>query len=55
MFKKELEKMIEACQKAKVEIMKIYNQGFDVEIKDDDSPVTLADKTADKMIKEILQ
>ena len=41
--------MIEACQKAKVEIMKIYNQGFDVEIKDDDSPVTLADKTADKI------
>ena len=55
MFKKELNKMIEACQKAKVEIMKIYNLGFDVEIKDDDSPVTLADKTADRLIREILQ
>ena len=54
MFERELELMIEACKKAKVEIMKIYNQDFDVEIKDDDSPVTLADKTADKLIKELL-
>ena len=29
MFERELRKMIEACQKAKVEIMKIYNQEFD--------------------------
>ena len=48
MFERELKLMIEACQKAKVEIMKIYNQEFDVEIKEDDSPVTLADKTADR-------
>ena len=34
--------------------MKIYNQEFDVEIKDDDSPVTLADKTADRLIRELL-
>lgn len=54
MFEKELELMIKACQKAKVEIMKIYNQEFSVEIKEDDSPVTLADKTADKLIREIL-
>lgn len=54
MFERELRKMIEACQKAKVEIMKIYNQEFDVEIKEDDSPVTLADKTADRLIREIL-
>lgn len=54
MFERELELMIEACKKAKVEIMKIYSQDFDVEIKDDNSPVTLADKTADRLIKEIL-
>lgn len=54
MFERELKKMIEACQKAKIEIMKIYNQEFDVEIKDDDSPVTLADKTADRLIRELL-
>lgn len=54
MFERELKLMIEACQKAKVEIMRIYRQDFDVEIKEDDSPVTLADKTADKMIRDIL-
>ena len=54
MFEKELEKMIEACQKAKVEIMKIYQNDFDVEIKEDDSPVTLADKNADRLIREVL-
>ena len=54
MFERELKKMFEACQKAKIEIMKIYNQEFDVEIKDDDSPVTLADKTADRLIRELL-
>ena len=54
MFERELKKMIEACQKAKIEIMKIYNQEFDVEIKDDDSPVTMADKQADRLIREIL-
>ena len=54
MFRKELNAMIEACQKAKVEIMKIYEEEFDVEIKSDDSPVTLADKTADKLIRKLL-
>lgn len=54
MFERELKLMIEACQKAKVEIMKIYRQEFDVEIKEDDSPVTLADKIADRLIREIL-
>lgn len=54
MFERELKKMIEACQKAKIEIMKIYNQEFDVEIKEDDSPVTMADKQADRLIREIL-
>ncbi len=35
-------------------IMDIYNRGFDVEIKEDNSPVTEADKLADKLIREFL-
>ena len=54
MWEKELEKAIEAGLLAKEKIMEIYNRGFDVEIKEDDSPVTIADKTADKIIKEYL-
>lgn len=54
MWEKELEKAIEAGLLAKDKIMEIYNQGFDVEIKSDNSPVTIADKTADKIIKEFL-
>lgn len=54
MWEKELETAILAGLKAKVKIMEIYNRGFDVEIKEDNSPVTLADKTADKIIREEL-
>ena len=54
MWEKELKEAIFAGLKAKEKILEIYNQGFDVEIKDDNSPVTLADKTADKMIREHL-
>ena len=54
MFLKELEAAIQAGLLAKDKIMEIYNQEFDVEIKDDDSPVTIADKTADKMIRDYL-
>lgn len=54
MWNNELNAAIEIGLKAKEKIMEIYNAGFDVEIKDDNSPVTLADKTADKMIREYL-
>ena len=54
MFEKELEMMIKASKLAQEKILEIYNQGFDVEIKSDDSPVTIADKTADSLIKEVL-
>lgn len=54
MWEKELNAAIEAGLKAKVKIMEIYNRGFDVEIKEDNSPVTLADKTADAIIREEL-
>ena len=31
-------------------IIKIYNTNFDVEIKEDNSPLTIADKTANEII-----
>ncbi len=54
MWEKELKEAIFAGLKAKDKIMEIYNKGFDVEIKEDNSPVTLADKTADRIIREHL-
>ena len=54
MWEKELKEAIFAGQKARKAIMEIYEKGFDVEIKEDNSPVTLADKTADKIIREHL-
>lgn len=54
MWEKELQVAIEAGLAAQKEILVIYNQNFDVEIKEDNSPVTLADKNADKIIREIL-
>ena len=55
MWEKELKEAIIAGLKAKEKIMEIYNQGFDVEIKEDNSPVTIADKTADAIIREHLK
>ena len=54
MWEKELQAAIDAGLKAKDKILEIYHQKFDVEIKEDNSPVTIADKTADKMISEFL-
>lgn len=54
MFEKEIQEMIVAAKLAREEILKIYNQDFDVEIKSDDSPVTEADKRADIIIKKYL-
>ena len=54
MWEKELQEAIKAGLLAKQKIMEIYDRGFDVEIKDDNSPVTLADKTADNIIREYL-
>lgn len=54
MWEKELNAAILAGLQAREKILEIYHQEFDVEIKDDNSPVTLADKTADKMIREYL-
>ena len=54
MWEKELKIAIEAGLKAKEIIMDIYEKGFDVEIKDDNSPVTNADKGADAIIRKVL-
>ena len=55
MFEKELEVAIMAAKKTIPYILEIYNSGeLGVEIKDDNSPVTKADKLADKIIREEL-
>lgn len=55
MFEKELEVALEAAKKAVPYILEIYNSGeLGVEIKEDNSPVTKADKLADKIIREEL-
>ena len=55
MWEKELQSAIEAAKLVVPKILEIYHSSdFGVEIKGDNSPVTLADKTADKMIREYL-
>ena len=54
MWEEQLNAAIEAGVAAIKGILDIYHSNFDVEIKEDDSPVTLADKNADKVIREIL-
>lgn len=55
MFEKELEVALEAATKVVPDILKIYNSNeLGVEIKEDKSPVTKADKLADKLIREHL-
>ena len=55
MFEKELEVAIKAAKATMPLILEIYNSNeLGVEIKEDKSPVTKADKLADKVIREIL-
>ncbi|NCA97229.1 MAG: 3'(2'),5'-bisphosphate nucleotidase CysQ [Bacteroidia bacterium] len=54
MWENELRVAIRAVLQAKEKIMEIYVKPFDVEIKEDDSPVTLADKTADELIRRVI-
>ena len=54
MYQKELEACLQAAKLARTKIMEVYNRPFEVEIKADDSPVTEADKEADRIIKEYL-
>lgn len=53
---KNLETAIKAVLKAGEAIIKIYHsENFEIEIKEDNSPLTVADNTAHKIIKKILQ
>ena len=55
MFERELEVALLAVNSVRELILDIYNSdNFGVEIKEDNSPVTKADKAADKKIREIL-
>ncbi len=49
-----LEQAIAAAFKAGEEIMKVYSRDFTVEYKDDETPVTEADKNAGKVIEDFL-
>lgn len=51
---KALDVALEAARKAKIEILRVYNLDFDVMIKDDNSPVTIADQHADAIIREVI-
>lgn len=54
MWEKELQAAIEAGLEARKKILEIYHQNFEVEIKSDNSPVTIADKSADEIIRKYL-
>ena len=54
-FDKQCSDMIEVCLKAMSKVMEYYKNGFDVEIKSDNSPVTDADKQSDLIIKSFLK
>ena len=48
------EQMLVAAKRADAWVKKIYEMDFSVEIKDDNSPVTDADKGADEIIRAYL-
>lgn len=50
-FEKELQAALEASEIATKIINSFYKTNYQIEIKDDDSPVTIADKTADEAIR----
>ncbi len=52
---KNLKTSIEAALKAGEVIMQVYNTAFDVEVKDDKSPLTEADKRANEIINSFLK
>jgi len=54
-MKQHLATAIRASIEAGLAIMKVYETAFDVEIKADDSPLTLADKSANDVINSYLE
>ncbi len=55
LYLSELSRMIEVAKLAASLVLKYYKNGFHVEIKSDDSPVTEADKESDKLIRDYLK
>lgn len=53
-MKKDLQIAIEAAIKGGAEIMEIYQNDFHVEMKDDNSPLTIADRNANEIINGFL-
>jgi 3'(2'), 5'-bisphosphate nucleotidase len=54
MFEDEFLAMIAAVKEANIVVKEIYEKGFDVKIKEDDSPVTTADIASNKIIRKHL-
>jgi len=54
-FEFNIEDILEIAKKAGEEVLKIYNKDFEVEYKDDKSPLTLADKTSHNIITKGLK
>lgn len=54
MYERELRRVLELVEIIRPIILEIYDSDFAVEIKDDKSPVTLADQLVDKKIREYL-
>ena len=55
MWEKQLAVAIKAGELAKKDILKIYKSNFKIELKKDKSPVTTADKKADKTVSKYLK
>ncbi|MEO9534195.1 MAG: inositol monophosphatase family protein [Crocinitomicaceae bacterium] len=55
MIKEHLSNILEAIYKASDAIMEVYNTDFRVELKSDDSPVTIADKKSNAILMEALK
>jgi 3''-Phosphoadenosine 5''-phosphosulfate (PAPS) 3''-phosphatase len=54
MYEKELAAMIKAALNAEEGILRVYSKPFEVELKEDNSPVTEADRFADNSIRQEL-
>jgi 3'(2'),5'-bisphosphate nucleotidase len=54
MYEKELASMVSAVKEASEEIMRIYKAGFNIKMKEDNSPVTDADLASNKIIRKHL-
>jgi len=55
LLKKLYKDMITAALKAGEEVLKIYEKDFEVFYKEDKTPVTLADKVSNEIIKNFLK